>query len=192
MDNTLVDIVPDYEMCTSLEINTQVALDEMPVDQLAKIFIKVVDFEGPVHFDEIVRRIRSHRGLKRTDNKIHDAISIAAKFAEGKKAVIQRDNFYWSADDQTVRVRRRSGDSPAKIELICDEEIAEALKLVLKQQFATMPDDLIVQSSRVLGFKATSEGIAGRIRIVIDKLVKQGDLKPLSNGMVDLPPANHA
>lgn len=185
-DNNFDDIVPDYEMCTSLEINTKFALDEMPVDQLAKAFIEVVDVEGPVHFDEVVRRIRSLQGLKRTGNKIYEAISKAAALAERKKAVIRRGNFYWSANDQTVKVRSRSGDSPTKIELICDEEIAEAVKLVLKHQFATMPDDLIVQSSRILGFKATSEGVASRIRTVIGKLVEMGELKSLSNGMIDL------
>ncbi len=185
-DNTLDNIVPDYEICTSLEINTQSALDEMPVDQLAKAFIKVVDFEGPVHFDEVVRRIRSHCGLKRTGNKIHDAISRAAASAERKKAVIRRGNFYWSTSNQIVKVRRRCGDSPAKIELICDEEIAETINLVLKHQFATMQDDLIVKSSRVLGFKATSETVSERINDIIEKLVVQGKLERLSNGMIDL------
>ncbi len=186
-DDTLDKVVPEYETCTSLEIYSLVALDEVPVEQLAKALIKVVDVEGPVHFDEIVRRIRSHQGLKRTGNKIFNAISKAAAFAELKKAVIRRgDFFYWPDSNREIQVRRRSGDPPAKIELICDEEIAEAVKLVLKHQFATMPDDLMFQSSRVLGIRATSEGSAGRIKIVIEKLINQGDLRHLSNGMVDL------
>jgi very-short-patch-repair endonuclease len=185
-DKTLDDFVPDYEICPSLEINSQVGLDEMPVDQLARVFIKVVDFEGPVHFDEVVRRIRSHRGLKRTGNKILDAISRAATFAESNKAVIRRGNFYWSANNQIVRVRRRCGDTSVKIELICNEEIAETIKLVLKHQFATQQDDLIVKSSRVLGFKATSEAVTERIKTVIENLVSQSKLYHLSNGMIDL------
>lgn len=186
-DNTQDKNVTEYEMCTSLGIYGQTALDEIPVDQLAKAFSSVVEVEGPVHFEEVVRRIRSLMGLKRSGNKIHEAINRAADFSIRKKTVIRRGDFYWSIGDQKVKVRRRSGDTPAKIELICDEEIAEAVKQVLKQQFATMPDDLIVQSSRVLGFKSTSEGIAGRIKNVIDNLVKRGDLKLLSNTMIDLP-----
>ncbi len=185
-DNTLDKNVPEYEMCTSVGIYGQTALDEMPVDQIAKAFSNVVEVEGPVHFEEVVRRIRSLLGLKRTGNKIHDSISRAAEFAERRKAVIRRGDFYWSVGDHAVKVRRRCGDTPAKIELICDEEVAEAVKLVLKQQFATMPDDLIVRSSRVLGFKSTSEGIAGRIKKVIEMSINKGELNRLPNGMIDI------
>ena len=185
-DNTLVDIVPDYEICTSIEFITQVALDEIPVDQLARAFIKVVDIEGPVHFEDVAKRIRSCRGLKRTGNKIHEAISRAALFAERKKAVLRRGNFYWSINNGTAKVRRRSGDSGPKIELICDEEIAKTIKLVLRHQFATMENDLIVKSSRVLGFKATSEVTSERIKTVINTLIDQKELKRLSNYMIDL------
>jgi len=185
-NNILEDIVPDYEICTSLEIITQAALDEMPVDQLARAFIEVVNIEGPVHFDEVTKRIRSCWGLKRTGNKIYDAIRKAALFAELEKKVIRRGDFYWSTSNDIVKVRRRSGDLPAKIELICDEEIAETIKLVIKHQFATMEDDLILQSSRVLGFKSTSEGISKRIKTVIQKLIDNNELKRLSNDMIDL------
>jgi chromosome condensin MukBEF complex kleisin-like MukF subunit len=49
-----------------------------------------------------------------------------------------------------------------------------------------MQDDLIVKSSRVLGFKATSETVSERISDVIEKLVVQRKLERLSNGMIDL------
>ncbi|MDO8727425.1 MAG: DUF3320 domain-containing protein [Candidatus Methanoperedens sp.] len=185
-ENILEDIVSDYEICTSIDIATQATLDEIPIDQLARAFIKVVEIEGPVHFEEVAKRIRSCQGLKRTGNKIHEAISRAASFAERKKEVLRRGDFYWSTNNGNTRVRRRSGDSSPKIELICDEEIAETIKLVLGHQFATMENDLILKSSRVLGFKATSEGTSKRIKKVIKTLVEQNELKRLSNDMIDL------
>ena len=82
-------------------------------------------------------------------------------------------------------MRPRQGDPPAKIELICDEEIAEAIKLVLRRQFATLPADLVAQSSKLLGIKAIRAAIEKRVKKVIRKLLKQGDLQETPNGMID-------
>jgi hypothetical protein len=85
-----------------------------------------------------------------------------------------------------VRVRRRGNYVAAKIEMICNEEIAEAAKMVLKSQHATSLDELVVQTSRLFGIRSTSGTIAERIKSVINEIIGQNDLKVLPNGMVDL------
>ena len=105
----------------------------------------------------------------------------------GKKGQIcRRGNFLWPATDRPLRVRRRFGDPPPKIELICDEEIGEAIKLVLNYQFATLQDALATQVSRTFGIQATSSGTFERIEKVIRKLIRSGVLKEMPNGMIDL------
>jgi len=158
----------------------------MPLEQLAKAFTDVVKVEAPVHLNEVVRRIRTHLGIDRTDNKTCEVISWAGEFAELMQSLVRRGDFFWSPDRQDVSARRRTGDPPAKLELICDEEIAEAVKLVLKHQFATQEHDLIVKSSRILGIRVTGEAAAARIRAVIEKLIGMGELRRLSSGMIDL------
>jgi hypothetical protein len=83
-----------------------------------------------------------------------------------------------------VAVRRRSGDPPPKADLICDEEIAEAFRLVLKYQFATSPEDLVLRASRLLGFQAMHAQTAGRLRTVLKGLVERGELEEKANGMI--------
>jgi hypothetical protein len=124
--------------------------------------------------------------LKRAGQRINDAIDRAIEFAEQRKGIRRRGDFLWPAMDRAVPVRRRSGDPPVKIEFICDEEIAEAVQLVLKRQFATVPDDLIVRSSRLLGIQVTRDAIAERIKAVIEKLIAEKILQPMPNGMIDL------
>jgi very-short-patch-repair endonuclease len=184
IDGTLDNMVPNYEVCSSLGIATYGELHEQPTDQLAKAVIQVVEVEGPIHFDEVVRRIRSLWGLKRAGQRIYDAISRATSAAERKGQVRRRGDFLWPATDRVIPVRRRCGDPPAKIELICDEEIAEVVKLVLKYQFATLPNDLIVRSSRLLGIQATRGVTADRIKAVIEKLIDEGELQQMPNGMI--------
>lgn len=76
--------------------------------------------------------------------------------------------------------------SDSKADLICDEEIAEAFRLVLKYQFATSPDDLMLRASRLFGFQAMHSLTAGRLRIVLALLVEEGVLEAKANGMVQI------
>jgi len=183
---TLHDIVPDYEVCPPLDIETFGEFSEVSLEELAKAVSRIVEVEGPIHLDEVIRRMRSNLGYKRTGKKIRDAIIKAAALAKREGNILRKGDFLWSINNQVIPVRRRGGDLPAKIDLICDEEIAEAIKLVLKNQFATYSEELVLQSSRLLGFRATSEVVANRIDRIIRKMIKRNELNRLSNEMIDL------
>lgn len=179
------ETIPDYELCSSITIDMFSELYEIPTWQLAESVIQVVQVESPVHFKEVVRRIRTHKGLGRSGNKITNAINKAANFANSKGDITIEKDFLFISDGN-IQARRRTGDPPAKIELICDGEIAEAIKFVLKQQFSTPLDELIVQTSRLLGFQATRENVSNQIERVIHTLIKKDELEHLLNGMIDL------
>ncbi|MEE9116402.1 MAG: DUF3320 domain-containing protein [Thermoplasmata archaeon] len=51
--DTLDSMVSNYELCSSLGILMTGELHEQSTHQLAKAVIRVVDVEGPVHFDEV-------------------------------------------------------------------------------------------------------------------------------------------
>ena len=179
------EIASDYVLCSSLDVNLHGQLHEQPMGALAEAIIQIANVESPVHIEEVVRRIRTHHGLGRAGKRIKNAIDQAATYAVHSGHVIRRGDFIWSTND-SVQVRCRRGDPPAKIEYICDEEIAEAIKMVLTRQFATPLDDLIVQSSRLFGIQATRGATSKRIKAVIDSLIKTDELQYLSNGMIDL------
>ena len=110
-----------------------------------------------------------YRNRQECQQKLIDAI---------EKRKIEKEEFQ-------LKVRRRDIDPPPRTELICDEEIAAAIELVLKSQYATLPDDLGVQASRLLGIKATSEKTAKRIDNIINQLVEQKKLQKMPNGMIN-------
>jgi len=89
-------------------------------------------------------------------------------------------------DINDVKVRRRGGKVAAKIVMICNEEIAEAVKLVLKSQHATSPDELVVQASRLFGIRSTNTAIAERVEGVINGMISKKELCNLPTGVVDL------
>jgi very-short-patch-repair endonuclease len=184
-DDPLETVVPDYELCSSLDIDTYGELHEYPIQQLSKAVAAVVVVESPVHVEEVVRRLRSLWGLKRSGQRIHNAIGEAISLADKKGLIRRRGDFLWSVKTPEIPVRRRNGDPPPNIELICDEEIAEAVKLVLKTQFATILDDLIVRTCRILGIQATRTEVADRISKIIKKLIHNKMLQKMPNGMIN-------
>jgi hypothetical protein len=142
--------------------------------------------EGPIHTSEVVRRIRVAWGIKRAGKRIQDAITDAIALACENGDVTIRDEFLYPKNFNLI-VRRRSGDPPAKINLICDEEIVEAAKIVIRTQYASPMSEVVKQTSRLFGIKVTRGATAKKIEGVVQQLVEEGELEVQSNGMINFP-----
>jgi very-short-patch-repair endonuclease len=184
-EGSLLDLVPEYRICSAIDIDTQTQIHELSHSELEIAIIQILKIESPVHIDEMIKRIRENHGLKRTGQKIKNAIIEAVNYSERNEKLVNRGDFLWM-DINDVKVRRRGNEVAAKIEMICNEEIAEAAKLVLKSQHATSPDELAIQTSRLFGIRSTSGTIAERIKGVVSKMIDKNELRVLSSGMVDL------
>ncbi len=176
----------EYKVCDSLGCKPFGELHEFPPEKLAPAVANIVDVEGPVHFDEVVRRIRTLWGLNRAGSRIYQNVSSAADIAIRSKLIRRKGEFLWPGTERPLVARQRNGNPPPNIDLVCDEEIASAVERVIRRQFATMADDLVIQSSRLLGVKATSETTARRITGIINRLLMSQKLQKLPNGMIDL------
>lgn len=184
-EDEFLGLVPEYKVCTSIDIPTWKQIHELYPYELEKAIQKILEIESPIHIDELIKRIRENHGLKRTGEKIRNAILDAVNYSENKNNLVKRGDFLWK-DINDVNLRRRCNGVAAKIEMICDEEIAEAVKLVIRTQHATLPYELVVQTSRVFGIRSTSKIASERIEDVVNELISNDELKILSNGMVDL------
>jgi len=178
--------VIDYEKCTSLNISTWQKLHEISPYELSKAVTRIVDIEGPIHIDEIIRRIREHWGLKRSGNRIQDNINRAILIASQNKSVTKKGKFLYSYTNSIIQARRRNNDPAPKIELISDEEITEAIILVLRHQFSTPQNELAVPVSRLFGFKSTSSQTAEQIDRIIRKMLRMKSLTKNENGLITL------
>ena len=104
--------------------------------------------------------------------------------AERRRGIRRQGDFLWPAVERPVPVRRRSGDPPARLALICEEEITAAMHLVLASQHATLPADLITSTARLLGLRLVNQAIAGSLQALIDRHLASGTLQRLANGML--------
>ena len=169
------EAVANYEVCRELRIPANEELHLVAPELLAAAVEDVVRIEGPVHVDEVVRRIRTIWGLQRAGNRIREAIDRGVQLAVRKQAVAREGEFL-RVPHAPVIVRRRNGDPPARVELISDAELAEAVGLVLRSEFATPREELIDAAARRVGIQATTSGVASRLSNVIDVEVRCGRL----------------
>ncbi len=182
--NSLEALVPSYQICTSSGLPESTDLSEISDEQLEEAIARIVEFEGPVHAEEIIQRIKTHTGIPRMLSKIKHRIldSLAAGESSGK--ILARGEFYWPLSEPADLLRRRDADSYAKIEWICDEEIKEAVRFVLNNQYSTPLEDLIIQASRVLGIKTTRKNTWDRIEKLILSEIESNELTRTPNEMI--------
>ncbi|MDK2831241.1 DUF3320 domain-containing protein [Methanolobus sp. WCC1] len=185
-EKTPLDFIPEYEVCTTIDIDTTRQIPELSHSELERAIIQILEVESPVHLDDVIKRLRENHGIKRTGNKIKDAIFGTIDYSQKRGNLSNCNGFLWLDERQTPKVRQRGNGVPAKIEMICDEEISEAIKLVLKTQHATSPDELATQTSRLFGIRSTSEMVAERIKSVMNSLLNRNHLRTLPNGMIDI------
>jgi very-short-patch-repair endonuclease len=179
--------VVTYERYSPKSFARRGDLLETPVREVAAVVKRVVHTESPIALDEAVQRIRHLWKLGRAGSRIRDAIGDAVDLAEST-GDIRRDEagFLWFSNSSgDIKVRRRGAGDPRDIDTICNEEIAEALRLVLKAQHATVPEDLVRQAARLFGFKAVGRVVEERIESVIERLEQQNEIKRQTNGMID-------
>ena len=164
------------------------AIHNTPRERLAEAVVSIVVVEAPVHVDEVIRRIRTLWGLKRSGRLIHEAITRGIRLADSSNGypVCLRGDFLWNNDQQECEFRCRQEKELLKIELISDEEIATSVLRTLELQFSSPKEAISTTAARLLGFHQTSEQIRSRVDGVLDELIKQGKIRLKDNGMIDL------
>ena len=186
IEDSLEKIVPEYEVCLDLGIPVQGNLHEQYSQNLATAIICIVEIEGPVLVDEVIRRIRTLWGHKRSGPRIQRVVARGIAFAEQEGDILRKGRFLWPPGMDHVSVRRRTGDPPPQMELICDEEIEAAVTLVLENQFDTPPQDLCVKVSRLFGMKRTTDTTVEQVLRITNRMVENGRLEQTLSAMIHL------
>ena len=168
--------VPEYEFYASRKARTPEEFYAAAADALATLATRVVDVEGPVHRAEVVRRVCSLYGLSRAGDRIEEKIHRAMSLAVSAGEVSARGEFLWpkGMDEPPVRRRGEAAEAVRDVDLICDEEIARAARLVLEAQFGMARDDLAAQAARLLGFQHAGSKIQQRVGEVVDAETRAG------------------
>jgi len=152
---------------------------------LARLVKDIVAFEGPIHRKELIRRVAGVYGFSRVGNKIEKKVNQAIHSAVLHKTIVKQGSFLWPPGVKTPRVRSCDGDPNRAIEMVCEEEIGEAARLLLEKQFGMNLEDLVRQTARFLGYRSTGQRIAAAIAKAIRRAIQDGRIREAGNGLLE-------
>ncbi len=173
--------IPHYTECNDLAIPISGELHLQDPLNIAQAVSNIVNVESPVHLEQVVIRLRTLWGLAKAGKRIRMTIEKGVSVAERSNLIKRKGVFLWSVDHEDIQIRKR--EKP-KIEWICDEEIYEAIILVLKLQGAITLDSLISEGIKLFGYKATSNSVSAYVKNIVNKRICDGDLELTGNGMI--------
>jgi very-short-patch-repair endonuclease len=141
---------------------------------LSELAVTVVREEGPIHVEEIARRIREAFGLERTGRKILSSVGAALKRAARSGALKQVGKF-WVANGvhlSAPRSRRNASIPLRRPDRIAPMEYQLAIKTVLQSCVAATKSELTVGVARLFGFDRTGNGVDQAISDEIEFMIE--------------------
>lgn len=128
---------------------------ELAPREMAEIVTKIIAIEGPVHEEEIARRVARLLGKDRTGTRIFDNV-LRGLGAAMKTGDVSKDGCFWrhNSANQKIAVRSRSVASATlrKANMIPPTEIKEAIVQAQLDNGELTSEDAIFAVTKALGF----------------------------------------
>ncbi|MDB5348771.1 MAG: hypothetical protein JWN86_18 [Planctomycetota bacterium] len=160
----------------AFEVANDKPIPETNPSILSRIVAKVVDIEGPIHREEIARRITSLWGLQRTGNRIAEVISSTIDSGLSSGVLRSESDFITHAKQAVLLVRNRSNVDSVNLkkpEMISPSEVRRAIHLLVAEHVGVRDDEIPLLVARALGFRATSPRLKDMIEEVLADLIEK-------------------
>ncbi len=155
------------------------AIPDTSLNTLAKIVSRVVTIEGPIHREEITRRVTSLWGQQRAGNRITAAVSSAIQLAIRKGILQSEGEFVSDAQRTEIAVRSRADVTASNLrkpEMLPPAEIAAAIRGLLTDHIGLHRQEVPAMVARLLGFKTTTAKLKEVIDAAVARLIEQGQV----------------
>ncbi len=175
------------------EADFRVRSDALPHEVPRKVeeaVRRIVDIEGPIHSEEVARRVATVWGLERAGSRIQEATRHALKALERQIQLKAAGEFWMSAKGRVLPRDRSEAQSSTlrKAEYLPPVEVSATAREVLKENIRVPVNELVVEIARRLGFHRTGQDL----HEVILKVIKSQlgtDLESYDDGSVMLMPS---
>jgi hypothetical protein len=162
---------------------------------LSPLIVDVVKEEGPVHFEDVVDRIREYWGNAKTSTQIRERIVSAIKAAvrsgdiqyEDPEGRGQTSKRFLRRSGQRARPRRprmRDKKSRRPIERISEQEITAGILMVSKVMFGGSQEEIVTQTVKEFGYRARTKNLAKIFNAIVNQLIKDGLLRRDAKGLI--------
>lgn len=177
--------VPYREAEFEIPERSQIELHEAKPGKLRQLLERIATDEGPIHIEEIGRRLSRLWGYKRAGGRIQtmveEQISSLIKQGRIEPCPLGGPRFIdIPGRTSKIEIRDRSSvasNSLKKPEFIPPAEIRAAILQVVEDSIAVGMDDCAVEVARLFGFKSTSAEIKSGVCKVARKLEGRGEIE---------------
>ena len=157
----------------NFRLKTTLQPHEVTVASLEKVVIEIVTIEGPVHKEEIARRVANAFGLNRAGMRIIVATENAIDSATRQGASLRNTEDFISTPEQLenppVRDRSEETGTSSKAEYLPPTEILAAAKQILNESGEMPVEDLAKAIARLLGYKRVAWEVSTTIQNVLNR-----------------------
>jgi hypothetical protein len=158
--------MPAYQRA-EFRMNSRKEPHEAPLGTLADLAAKIVFLEGPIHVEEVARRIAASFGKQKAGSRVVSVARSALSQAQLKHTVLMTDGTFWYTKGQSeappVRDRSNETGTILKAPYISIMEVSAALRIAREDNAGGDDADLIRSAARLLGFKRVGPDILERI-----------------------------
>ena len=172
--------VPYREAQFEIPERRTMELHEAPLELLAGYVAQVVRCEGPVHGEEVARRLSRLWGNARTGKRIQDRVRDAVRTAARQALIAHTGCFLRQVDapQSVVRDRRAvRSQTLRQADLLPPEEVDRAILQAVEHNVALSGDECAVQVARSFGFKSTHADLRKVVAKRITWLISQERLQ---------------
>ncbi len=159
-----------------IRLNSSVDPHAAPVPTLASLVRQIVDIEGPIHLEEVGRRISAAFGKSKAGSRIQTATDQAVAFAiRTNSDIMLMDRFVLTrqqSEDPPVRDRSATEGAPLKAEYLPHMELEAAARLILRESGAISRDDHIRAIAKLLGYQRVGPDLSEAIGAAVDRLTE--------------------
>jgi hypothetical protein len=154
---------------------------ELLPSRMAAYVKGIVDIEGPIHDDEIARRVANLFGKDRAGSRIRFATKKGLKHLAATEGNYKYDDGFWfteaQAADVPIRDRASASTSLQSPAMLPPLEIRAAVLKALEDNGAVSRDKLSVAVARLFGFQRTGPELRSVIDREIGRLIRIGQLR---------------
>ena len=151
---------------------------ELATAKMAQIVARIVKAEGPVHEEEIARRVAGLFGKDRAGSRILEAARAALAHLARLDGNLKRHDGFWFtlAQQAACPVRDRSAvpASLQKAAMLPPMEIAAAIRRVLDDNGEVTRDELLPAVARLFGFQRTGPDLRGVLEAALEDVLRDG------------------
>ena len=159
--------MPPYQRAW-VSLNTHQEPHEVAISTLASVAVTVVETEGPIHEEEVARRIAAAFGKEKAGSRILKATQQALRMAKrSTESPLLQDGEFWftkaQAEDTPVRDRSDETIPTTKPSNISNLEVLRCLKIAMEDNAGGSDQDIIRAAARLFGFKRVGSELQDRL-----------------------------